>query len=554
MGLRWRWTLVLAAAAVGLMLVVGLGVESTLRARIGVESREFHEAQRLRLAQRLESSTRELEIMLDELVNSGGLVAAFSSAQPTDAQRRAREDWVVVTAQRNEINELLVLDTSGRVLACSAHPDRVGLIHPGAADLGFVLPRSGLVWREYIEGSAAESDWRLSVARDTLLPAGRVRLLASTALDGDPLRQLRGDLGLAALHWGPPRGGEELFVFPLAIQTVAGANLSFSAGAAPDIRALRSLRIWLLAAVGLALLIGFVGAPWIAAGFGRPLEEMSQEMERIGRGARSVNLEPAGPPEVRQLQSALRQLVRDLGETEDRVRQAERQATWREFARHIAHEIRNVLSPLSLALDNVETGVDRDRSTLDTSLAVARDQLESLRRLASEFSDHARQPELRWSLLVIEDLLDSIVQTARAAFADVGIVVERVDPPDSVDGDAEQLRRAVHNLIKNAVEVAPGALIELRCGAGLDEATWWIEIVDHGPGLPQEVEHSLGQPQVSSRDGGSGLGLVIVSRVAAAHGGELQVVRPDGGGTAMRLVLSRRSPDDTGPDIEGVAG
>ena len=554
MGLRWRWTLVLAAAAVGLMLVVGLGVESTLRARIGVESREYQSAQRQRLVRYLESAVAGLELATDELVDSGELMSAFSSARPTDAQLRAREDWVVVAARRKGIDELLVLDDSGRILACSAHPERVGQIHPGAAELKFFLPRSGVVWREHVEANPAESDWRLSVARDALLPTGRARLFTSTVLDGNPLRALRVELGLASLRWGPPRGNEKLFEFPIGIQTVSGAHLSFSPGAAPDIRALRSLRIWLLAAVGLALLIGFVGAPWIAAGFGRPLEEMSHEMERIGRGARTIDLEPAGPPEVRRLQSALRQLVRDLRETEERVRQAERQATWREFARRIAHEIRNVLSPLSLALDNVETGVDRDRGAVDASLAVARDQLESLRRLASEFSDHARQPELRWSLLVIEDLLDSVVQTARAAFVGVEINVERIDPPDSVDGDAEQLRRAVHNLIKNAVEAAPGTVIELRCGAGPEEATWWIEVVDLGPGLPPEVERSLGNPQVSSRDGGAGLGLAIVARVAAAHGGELRVMRPVGGGTAMRMILGRRPPGQTASATEGTIG
>ena len=554
MGLRWRWTLVLAAAAVGLMLVVGLGVESTLRARIGVESREFRADQRHRLVQRLDSVVAGLELALEELVDSADLGSAFSAAPPTDAQLRAREDWVVITARRKDIDELLVLDIAGRILACSAHPGRVGQIHPAAAELGFFLPRSGLIWREYVEARPGESSWRLSVARDTLLPVGRVRLLTSMVLDDDPLRLLRDELGLASLHWGPPRGDEERFAFPISIQTISGAHLSFSPGAAPDIRALRSVRIWLLAAVGLALLIGFVGAPWIAAGFGRPLEQMSHEMERIGRGARSIDLEPAGPPEVRQLQSSLRQLVRDLRQTEERVRQAERQATSREFARHIAHEIRNVLSPLSLALDNVETGVDRDRGALDAGLAVARDQLESLRRLASEFSDHARQPEPRWNLLVIEDLIDSVVQTARAAFVGVEITVERIDPPDSVDGDAEQLRRAVHNLIKNAVEAAGDTAIELRCGQGPEEATWWIEVVDHGPGLPPEVERSLGAPQVSSRDGGSGLGLAIVSGVAAAHGGTLQVVRGAGGGTALRMVLQKRPRERPSPGNGGADG
>jgi nitrogen fixation/metabolism regulation signal transduction histidine kinase len=361
-------------------------------------------------------------------------------------------------------------------------------------------------------------------------------------LDERALRDVRAEIGLGSLHFGPPAGDETLLEWPVGIEAIRDAHLSYSAGLPPDLQALRSLRAWLFAAVGVALLIGVLGAPWIAAGFGRPLEDMAAAVQRIGQGARTIELEPGGPPEVRQLQVALRQLVRDLNETEERVRQAERQATWRELARHIAHEIRNVLSPLTLALDNVETGVDRDRAALAASLAVARDQVESLRRLASAFSEHARQPEPAFKIVVLEDLLQAVAQAARAAFTGIDLAVVTQDPPDSVDGDAEQLRRALHNLIKNAVEVAPGAPVVLRCGSGPGDARWWVEVEDRGPGLPASVEERLGDEQVSTRDGGSGLGLAVVTAVATAHGGRVEVMRPGSGGTIIRMALARRAP------------
>jgi signal transduction histidine kinase len=542
MGLRWRWTLVLVAAAAGLMAVAGVGVESILRARMGAESREWKDDTARRLDTYFSEVVADVEDAIQSMAADPSLAGVFDSRQPTDAQRLAREDFVVVRAERHDLGELLILDVTGRVLACSAHPGRVGSPHPESGTLASMLTRSGHVWREHVDGDAGSSTWRLSVVEDVVVPAGRLRLVASHVLDPSTLRALRGELGLGGLHFGPPGANEELFTWPVGIEAVDNANLSFGAGLPPDLRALKALRVWLFAAFGVALLIGIIGAPWIAAGFGRPLEEMASAVARIGQGARTIELEAGGPPEVQQLQSALRQLVRDLKETEEKVRQAERKATWRELARHIAHEIRNVLSPLALALDNVETGIDRDRRGLEASLAVARDQLESLRRLASEFSEHAREPEPSFRMLVIEDLLGGVALAARAAFAGIDLQIQRVDPPDSVDGDAEQLRRALHNLIKNAVEVAPGRPVALRCGSGPASEQWWIEVEDRGPGLPPEVEQSLGDEQISTREGGSGLGLAVVTGVARAHGGSVEVTRPAIGGTIIRLVLARRAP------------
>jgi signal transduction histidine kinase len=542
MGVRWRWTLVLIAAAVGLMVVAGVGVESTLRARMGAESRDWERARAATLEAHFSALARSLESAVQAVAADPELEEAFGVRQPTDAQRLAREDWVVVRARREQFDELLVLDESGRILACSAHPGRIGQPHEHAPRLLTMLTRTGQVWREHVEGDPGGSNWRISVVDDVVAGAGRVRLVGSSLLDEPALRDLRAEIGLGSLRFGPPTGDEVLLEWPVGIETVRDAHLSYAAGLPPDLQALRSLRVWLFAAVGVALLIGVLGAPWIAAGFGRPLEEMAAAVQRIGQGARTIELESGGPPEVRQLQVALRQLVRDLKETEERVRQAERQATWRELARHIAHEIRNVLSPLALALDNVETGVDRDRAALAASLAVARDQVESLRRLASEFSEHAREPEPAFKLVALEDLLQAVAQAARAAFTGIDLAVVAQDPPDSVDGDAEQLRRALHNLIKNAVEVAPGAPVVLRCGSGPGDARWWVEVEDRGPGLPSSVEDRLGDEQVSSRDGGSGLGLAVVTTVARAHGGRVEVARPVSGGTIIRMALARRAP------------
>jgi signal transduction histidine kinase len=114
------------------------------------------------------------------------------------------------------------------------------------------------------------------------------------------------------------------------------------------------------------------------------------------------------------------------------------------------------------------------------------------------------------------------------------------------------LRRAVHNLLKNAVEAAPDAPVELRAGRG-DAGTWWIEVRDRGPGLPRSIAARLGDPYQTTKAEGTGLGVPIVMRVAEAHGGRLEIGARDGGGTVARIELPlhpvvERSEDEPEPE------
>jgi two-component system sensor histidine kinase FlrB len=69
--------------------------------------------------------------------------------------------------------------------------------------------------------------------------------------------------------------------------------------------------------------------------------------------------------------------------------------------------------------------------------------------------------------------------------------------------------------------------------------------------MPAEVEKRIGEPQVSTRSGGSGLGLAVAAGVASAHGGHLEVERPETGGSVLRIVLARRHVRQSRPEVEG---
>jgi signal transduction histidine kinase len=123
--------------------------------------------------------------------------------------------------------------------------------------------------------------------------------------------------------------------------------------------------------------------------------------------------------------------------------------------------------------------------------------------------------------------------TPLAAGRGVSIAVEAAG---DARADREQLRRAVVNLVRNALEVAPpGSEVELSASAGVEEAA--VEVRDRGPGLTPEARASLFQPFFTTKERGTGLGLALAKKVADAHGGRLTLEDRPGGGTTARLQV-----------------
>lgn len=496
------------------------------------------------LGVRLDRLALEQEETLRSLVQSAPLAEVIEAhAQRSGEVQRALVDWAVSESAATGQDEILLLDPEGRVISSARWPEGSGELHPHAELLRACLPGAPLVWRSPDPERPREDPWLLGMLGSPAVGPRGVLVVIGQEIEGEWLQLSRVDLELEALHLGAPRAGrgERTFAWPSDWIPFPGAVLSWDPGSAPSVRALEGLRPWVFAAALCAVVVVLVGAPWVAAGLGRPLLQMADAVGAIGRGVRHPDLPRSGPREIGVLRDALLQLTRDLDAAETRIRLAERRAAWREIARRIAHEIRNTLSPLALAVDNVETAVLRDdpqsRAALQASLSTARDQLQSLERLVTEFSSFARQPRLVLAPFAVSDLVESCAATLRASRADVELRVAAADAPDTAHGDAEQLRRAVHNLLKNAAEAAPDAPVELSAGRVAGADAWWITVADRGPGLPPRIAARLGDPYLTTKSEGTGLGLPIVMRIVEAHGGTLSIGARAEGGMEARIEL-----------------
>jgi two-component system, NtrC family, nitrogen regulation sensor histidine kinase GlnL len=221
-----------------------------------------------------------------------------------------------------------------------------------------------------------------------------------------------------------------------------------------------------------------------------------------------------------------------------------------ELGRTLAHEIRNPLAGIRGAAQLLKTGA----SVQDAPLAqLIVDETDRIRRLVDRLTVFADDAPPRGRALNIHQVLDRVRAVAANGAADGLVLREAYDPslPD-VWGDEDQLIQVFLNLVKNAAEAAASRgdgdgriLISTAYrhgvrvrgpGAQTHGAPLEVRIQDNGPGVPEAVRAHLFQPFVSTKPQGMGLGLPLVAKLVAAHGGLIDF-DSEPGRTSFRVLL-----------------
>jgi two-component system nitrogen regulation sensor histidine kinase NtrY len=237
-----------------------------------------------------------------------------------------------------------------------------------------------------------------------------------------------------------------------------------------------------------------------------------------------------GAPEFESLRQALRELAGALAAARDRELEAERLRAFREVARRVAHEIKNPLTSMRIALDQLQKTVP---STMAVEVMTA--ETDRLERLAREFADFGRLPEGPQSEVDLKELLDEL---ARTGVPDgVRCTVAANGAPTTLIGHYDPLRRAFANLLRNAAEAMQGSgAIDVTLRG--DARGLVVQIADHGPGIPPDVQQRVFEPYFTTKADGTGLGLALVRQTVEAHRGTISVTATPGGGATFNVVFA----------------
>lgn len=263
----------------------------------------------------------------------------------------------------------------------------------------------------------------------------------------------------------------------------------------------------------------------------RPILELVQWTGHIERREALPAPSARGAPEFAALRGAIREMADALDQAQRRELETERLRAFREVARRVAHEIRGPITSIRLALAQLE-GHRATVPALATPLDVVADEAARLEALAREFSEVGRLPEGPAAPIDVADLFHDV---ARAGVADGVALRVDVDPDFSVHGHYEPLRRAVVNLVRNAAEASDGEIV-LR-GRHRGDGRAELAVVDHGPGVREDLVDRVFEPYVTSKPRGTGLGLTLVRQAAEAHGGQVRWEATPGGGATFVITL-----------------
>ena len=310
---------------------------------------------------------------------------------------------------------------------------------------------------------------------------------------------------------------------------------------------------------------------------GRPLVEMVGEAEVLIRAAR---LRPGRPADRQitvaradgQQRTVFARIVSQadaagLGGlvcTFDDITEllsAQRKAAWADIARRIAHEIKNPLTPIQLSAERLKRKYLKQITDDPETFAICTDtivrQVGDIGRMVDEFSSFARMPAPVMSDQNLRELIQQAIFLQQSAHPGTSFTAELPAGPLILTCDAQQVSRALTNLLLNAAEAIEGRVAaegeslppgKVEVAVFRDGRQLVVEVMDNGRGLPKAERHRLTEPYVTTRPRGTGLGLAIVKKIMEEHGGEVTLDDRAGGGARVRLLFpgSRlRSPDRT---------
>jgi len=274
-----------------------------------------------------------------------------------------------------------------------------------------------------------------------------------------------------------------------------------------------------------------------------PIIKLQQATEQLSRGNTDIQVNSTSKDEIGELVRSFNRMTKELKRSRAELKKVERESAWRDIARQVAHEIKNPLTPMKLAMQHMYSsfmlGSNDFKSIIQTTNRLIIDQIETLNKIATEFSDFAKMPSRNYEALNIDEILEDVVKLMNT---DGRITIKLAEGKDKhvILGDKDEVKRAFINIIRNSIQAIDEKDIDNSKGLVNIESIrsngyYSVKFKDNGVGMDKLTLQKLFEPYFSTKSSGMGLGLVITKKILDDMKAKIYVTSEENKGTVVEI-------------------
>jgi len=296
------------------------------------------------------------------------------------------------------------------------------------------------------------------------------------------------------------------------------------------------LNVFLFGTYSLAIIFIILLSTILANQISSPIEKLTKATRSVARGDMNIQLQNNESGEVKELINGFNQMVLELKKNQLELAEVERESAWREMAKQVAHEIKNPLTPMKLAVQHLVAAhndkSDKYNSIFEKVTSTIINQIDILKNIASEFSNFAKMPSLKLESVDIIAVSNEIIDL----FIEENCSVNIIPNTDKIIilSDKEQFQRMIINLIRNSIQANAK---QINITANLLDKKVELFICDDGDGIKSNIISNIFDENFTTKKSGMGLGLALIKRFLNQTNGEISVEKSSNEGTTIKIEI-----------------
>ena len=273
----------------------------------------------------------------------------------------------------------------------------------------------------------------------------------------------------------------------------------------------------------------------------KPLKIIEEQMGKISLDGTNEPINFKGHDEIGALVEQYNKMCRQLEIAANKIVRNERESTWREMARQVAHEIKNPLTPMRLNIEYLQMLWDRKdpkfEENFKETLKSLLEQIDTLSNIASAFSDYAKLPNNTPTTFDLSELLKNTIKLYNVQ-NNISISLIFNDKDDwMIFADKNNLGRVFGNIIKNAIQAIGKETGHIEVILSKLEEKYRIKITDNGCGIKEKDQAKIFFPNFTTKSSGMGVGLSVSQDIIQSMGGNISFSSKEGIGTVFTIYI-----------------